>query len=335
MTIRLLAFRLLSLLALAVCMAMLVDSLRMTPAFCGFRAGCEEVVQSRYGRPLGVPLPLWGLVAFSLFFGLTLFPDEKTSRLLGPLAIVAGLLGATLVGIQFFVLHTTCPFCLMVDAAAILLAAVELGLPAAQDPPPAIRPRRGAWLSLAVMVLAAPVLWSAFKTSPEVPPQVQARWTRGRINVIEITDFACTYCRQTHPAIDQFLGRNGDQVHFVRLVAPLKRHANSRPAAKLYLCAVRQGMGEEMADALFNADDLSPDALRTLGARVGLDMTDYEACQNDPELDEELEETAGWVEAAKVGGLPQVWIQGVLLVGVQTPESLKAAWERAQRVEGN
>ena len=330
MSFRLVALRFLSLLALAVCVAMVVDYLRPTPTFCGFRAGCEEVIHSRYGRPLDVPLPLLGVLAFGLFFALTLFPASRAARLLGPLAITAGLIGLALVGVQFFILNQTCPFCLIVDTAAILLAAVVLGLPPSEDAAPPPRPRRWLWGGLAIIFVAAPVLWSILEPSPEVPPQVRAHWAEGYINVVEITDFGCPYCRQTHLALNQFLDQHGEQVHFVRLVVPLEHHENSHPAAKSYLCAVRQGKGESIADALFVSDDLSPDALQTLAEQAKLDVEEYHTCIADPAIDEQIEQTARWVEAADLGGLPQIWVQDVLLVGVQTSESLRAALRRAK-----
>lgn len=91
MTLKLVLFRLLTLIALAACCASLLDHLLPSPAFCGFRAGCETVTQSSFGTLFGIPLPIWGLVAFGTFYLLTLFPNRPISRLLGPAAIVAGL----------------------------------------------------------------------------------------------------------------------------------------------------------------------------------------------------------------------------------------------------
>ena len=337
---RLVASRLISLAAVAVCMAISVDYWRPTPAFCGFRAGCEEVIHSAYGRPFGVPLPVVGLLAFSSFFLLTLFPGSKLSRLQGPLAIIAGLIGLSLVAVQVFLLHTTCPFCLAVDAAAILLAAIELSLPQpkqtseAEAPAASRAPKRWAWIGLAVVVMAAPVVWSLMKPAPEVPPQVKSQWATNKINVVEITDFTCPYCRQTHGVLANFLDEQRERVHFVRLVVPLEHHDNSRPAAKAYFAAARQSLGEPMADALFTANDLSPDALRKLAEQIGLDIEQFDTDMLDPALDEQIDATTRWVEEADHGGLPQIWMQNILLVGVQTPKSLEAALDRLERAAG-
>ncbi|MFM7058788.1 MAG: vitamin K epoxide reductase family protein [Planctomycetota bacterium] len=331
---RVVAFRLISLVAIVVCMAILVDYFRSTPAFCGFRAGCEEVIRSAYGRPLGVPLPVVGLLAFTVFFFLTLIPASRPGRLLGPLAILAGLIGLGLVAVQVFLLHQTCPLCLAVDAAAMLLAAVEPGLSQPtkiseeEEPPTPLKPNVWAWIGLAVVVMAVPLVWSLAEPAPEVPTQVQSHWMADTINVVEITNFTCPYCRQTHPVLEAFLDEQGGRVHFVRLVVPLEYHDNDRSAARAYLAAEQQGRGEPMADALFATDDRSPEALHKLAEQIGLDLEQFDADMVNPALDKQIDHTTRWVEAADHAGLPQIWIQNILLVGVQTPKSLQAALGR-------
>jgi predicted DsbA family dithiol-disulfide isomerase/uncharacterized membrane protein len=328
---RLTLLRLLSIAAVAICVAMLVDYLRANPAFCGFRAGCEDVIHSAYGRPLGFPMPVVGFLAFVGFFSLTLFPASKVGWLIGPLATIAGLVGLSLVAIQVYVLRRTCPFCMMIDVAAILIAAVELGLPQSSSNNAVPPPNRWTWITLIGMAITAPIAWSLFKPNPVVPAQVQAVWVKGKINIVEITDFACPYCRQTHTAVEDFRGANSDRIHFVRIVAPLPHHANSRLAAKAYLCAEQRGKGEQMADKLFTAADLSPPNLRKIAEAIGLDLEQYDAGLADSNLDEQLDQTLNWVKAADNGGLPQIWLDNILLVGVQTPESLRSALRKASR----
>ncbi len=181
---------------------MLVDAWRTTPAFCSFRAGCDEVTNSRYGRALGLPLSLWGLIAFGSFYTLTLLPTPRVRRLLGPLAILAGLIGVALVAVQFYLLKRSCPFCLLVDAAAILLATVELAVSPTDDAAPAATGRRWLWGSAALIAVTSPLVWSLFKPSPPVPAEVQAHWVEARINIVELTDFACPFCRESHVAME-------------------------------------------------------------------------------------------------------------------------------------
>lgn len=328
MKTKLILFRILALIALAACCASLLDYLLPSPAFCGFKAGCDEVTHSAYGSLLGIPLSAWGLAAFGIFYAATLFPTGWIVKLLGPAAIVAGLCGLGLILLQVLVIKQLCPTCLIVDAAALVLAAVELGLTARTAELP--RPRRWLWGTLAAVALAGPLLWPLVRPIPPVPPQVQAYWQPGKITVVEVTDFQCPYCRQTHPALAEFLKQHGDQLHFVRLVQPLEHHAQAQHAARAYRCAQQLDRAEAMADALFAAEDLSPESCERLAESVGLDLSKYRACIAAADTDQQDAATA-WVEAADIHGLPVIWVHNQRLFGLQTPASLEAAFRRVQR----
>lgn len=345
MKFRLIAFRLLSLVALAVCMAMVLDAYLPAPAFCGFRAGCDEVTHSRFGALAGMPLSLWGLFAFAAFYILTLFPESRLGKQIGAIAIIAGTIGLGLVAIQVFVLKQTCPFCLIVDLCAILLAAVELGLTptkpvpvhsepaegtAAPTPTPSV-PRRGLWVVAGVLAAAAPLAWTVLKPPPEVPVGIQIQWVKDRINVIEITDFACPHCRALHPVIEEFRALHADDIHFVRIVVPGERDANSKHAALAYRSTELTGLEDEMADALFASDDLSPAALRMIAEEVGINMVHYDHFVSDPDRIEDVVGMTEWAKGNIPDALPQVWINDIPLIGEQTLESLEAAYARASR----
>ncbi|MBL7037990.1 MAG: thioredoxin domain-containing protein [Pirellulaceae bacterium] len=332
MKLKLVAFRLITLIALAACCASLLDHLLPSPAFCGFKAGCDEVVNSAFGSLLGIPLSAWGLMAFGVFYVLTLFPGTLAAKLVGPAAIIAGLGGLALVLIQAFLLKQFCPLCLITDAAALLLAAVELGVsPAKQAPAKPFRPRRWLWAGAAIIAVGGPVLWPLIQPIPPVPEQVKAYWQAGKITVVEVTDFECPYCRKTHPALAEFLEQHDDRLAFVRLVQPMEKHANALHAARAYLCVERQHQAEAMGTALFEADDLSEKDCERLAESQGLDMDDYRQCVADPKTDAQIRQLTGWVEQAHIDGLPVIWIQDQRLMGEQTVASLRAALKRAER----
>lgn len=327
--LRLLTLRLISLFALLVCMAMGVDEFSPQPAFCGFRAGCDDVVHSPYGRPLGIPLPVIGLVVFGGYFLLTLtrFSGRETALML--LAVPIGLGGLGLAAIQVGVLHQTCPLCLLVDAAALVLAGVQIGWPPPHDP--VSEPRPLLWGGLGLAVLALPPLWGFLTPAPPVPAAVKALWKEGTISIVEITDFTCTHCRQTHPALLHFLEQNRDTITFTRIVAPRSHHPDSRTTARLFLFAEQQGHGEQAAEALFATDDHSLSALRKIAHQIGLSEEDFNAAQNNLDLDAELTRTQTWVESETTSGLPQIWINDIRLIGEQTESSLSAALKRVER----
>jgi uncharacterized membrane protein/thiol-disulfide isomerase/thioredoxin len=119
------AVRLILVFALAVCGAILGEHL-FAGSYCDFRSGCGSVLESPYAQPLGVPLPIVGLVGFGLLYVLTLFPGRGAFVYVGPLALAAGLAGLALILVQVLVLGKTCELCLLVDGSAIALALVAL-----------------------------------------------------------------------------------------------------------------------------------------------------------------------------------------------------------------
>src|SRR5262245_43463464 len=177
---KLTVLRLIALVGLGVSMVLLVDHLRSTPFFCGFESGCDEVVQSAFGKLGGVPLPWFGVAGFGAFFVASLFP-ASLGGLLMPMALLAGLAGLGLLYIQAQILDQFCPLCLIADASAMALALVTLAGPQT-SPAAAPRPWGFLWAGLSVLVLAGP--WAAhwFYPPPPVPEQVEALWVADKIN---------------------------------------------------------------------------------------------------------------------------------------------------------
>jgi uncharacterized membrane protein/predicted DsbA family dithiol-disulfide isomerase len=330
MAIKLAILRLLACVAMATCMAMLVDYLLPSPAFCGFRAGCEEVTRSVYGRPLGIPLPLWGLVAFSTFYGLTLFPAARLGKLIGPAAILAGVGGLTFILLQLLVIRRVCPLCMVIDATALLITACELLVSPLAVGVPLPRSRRAVWAATAVAVLSIAPLWTIIKPARPVPETVQSLWTADKITVVEVMDFDCPFCRLTHAALDELLADRKERVKRVRFVLPLRAHANARPAARACMAAVEQGKGDEMAMALLAAQERSPATCERIASELGLNMAVYRACVTDPATDRDIDQRTAWLSEKDYPGLPVIWIESQELLGVQPFSALRAAWKRAE-----
>jgi uncharacterized membrane protein/predicted DsbA family dithiol-disulfide isomerase len=326
--------RLLALAALAVSAALLVQYVRPNPGWCGFDSGCEQVLQSPFGRVLGIPLPVLGVATFGAIFAAALFPASPAGRLLGPLAAAAGLGGLALLVVQAFVLRRVCPYCLAVDVSAVALAV--LGARRRLLPAPG-RGARAAWLTAAAVAVAAAVTLGAAggrRAGPvraPVPPQVAALWVPGKVNVVEVTDFACPHCRKMHAVLALFLDEEGDRVHFARVAIPMPGHAQARPAARAWRCAERQGRGDALAEALFAAADLTPAGCERLADALGLSRPAFAACAGDPAVDERLDADLAWVKAACPNGLPVIWVQDRMLFGEHPVDALREALRAAER----
>jgi uncharacterized membrane protein/predicted DsbA family dithiol-disulfide isomerase len=328
MSAKLILFRVLAILGLMGCVASLGDALLPEPAFCGPSSGCAAVSRSAFGSIAGIPLGAFGVIAFVVFLVVSLFADRSAGKCLGPMALLAGFSGLGFVLIQALVLQRFCRLCLVIDALAMMLAAVELAWRSPRYD--SLSPRgRAAWVIVAFLIAGAPLAWRMVSPSPPVPAIVRQQRRPERISVVEVTAFECVHCRRTHAPLAALLKTKGDEIHFVRLVKPLPGHGGGA-AARAYWFAAARGKAEPMADLLFNCSDLGPAGCEKLVLQLGLDLTDFRAFLADPATARQIEEmTAALTE---VRALPTIWIDNRPLVGGQTKESLEAAYQRASQV---
>lgn len=325
---RLTLLRLLALVALLLSSALLVDYFQPTPEVCGF-SGCTQVLASHFGRILGAPLPIFGIATFVTLIVLSLFPERKIGFWLRPFGAVAGLGGFALILVQLFVIGAVCPYCLAIDVAAVLMGILaNLGGTSRSVSPLSPSVRYG-WLAGVMFSTGLGASWGMFQLPVEAPEEIKAHWVPGKINVIEVADFECPHCRKSHVLLKQVLAEEGEKIHFVQLTAPMPKHRNARDASKAYLCGQKQGMGSEMAEALYQAADLSRPALVKLADALGLDVPSFKSCVADPDLDKHLDAQVKWVELASPKGLPVIWIQEDRLNSL-TWETLRAALKRAE-----
>lgn len=131
----LLLLRLAALVALTTSAALMADYVTADPTFCGSDSGCAHVRASGWGHlpvpglPAEVPLPLLGIVAFSLVLGTSLVPDAtRRARLTIPLAGALALSGLALIFLQLFVIGHVCIFCVVVDLCALTIGGAAMGL---------------------------------------------------------------------------------------------------------------------------------------------------------------------------------------------------------------
>lgn len=330
-------FRLAVSVALAVSAALLVDYLRPLPAFCDTQGGCETVRASALGQA-GPLMPLSGLAGFASLMLLSLWPGRRSARLLVPFAVLGGLSGAALLFAQAFVIGAFCQLCVVVDVAAIVaaVAAIAMHRSGIAFESPRLSTERWLWGSASVLSIAIPLLIGVVQPSPPLPREVVELWKPGKINVIELSDFQCPYCRRLHPRMNAVLSEYGDKVHFVRLNMPLRSHPQARDAARAFVCADRQGKGEAMADALFETRDLTSQNCEKLAEGLGLEMTAYRSCVQAKETDARIDAEIARIRAMGFEGLPTVWIGNERLRGLQPEGKIRDAFARAvEELEGS
>lgn len=327
------------LIALAASAALLSDYIADAPSFCSARSGCGAVRASAYARlPLGdgrfVPLPALGLLGFVVLYAASL--TERRAMVLA--AALGGAIALWLLAVQAFVLEQFCWLCVTTDVAALVAALSGLvawrtgGLQFEDDT--ARRLHSWAWWGLGALALAGPLLWPKLKASPAVPSGVLAYFEPGKINVVEFADFQCPACRRFHRVLKPTLQKYGERVHFMRLNKPLDSHVYALDAARAAVCGEAQGKAEAMADALFDARDLSPAGIDALAKALGLSLERFAVCLSDPATSARVERESALLVPPELEGLPTTYIGGKRLLGVRSAEEVEDALERAARGEG-
>lgn len=100
-------------------------------ALCRGAGGCETVQASRYAELAGWPVALLGLIAFlavTILATLRLRADAPPWMLtvLFGITLAGTIFAAYLTGLEVFVIHAICPWCVAVDSAMAALFVVAL-----------------------------------------------------------------------------------------------------------------------------------------------------------------------------------------------------------------
>ena len=305
---------------LAASIASAIDYLGADATFCA-ESGCVTVRASAWSHPLGVPLPLLG-IAFNLTALALCILERPRLRLVVAIAGLAGGLG--LIAIQALAIGAWCKLCLVADPAGIGYAAcVLLGAST-------VRPAR-AWLAapgLAAAV-AALALWTHGGDAVPTRAPLVAK-VAGTATIVEYVDFECPFCREMQKRLVTAIDRAKVPVQISRKMVALPQHKGALPAAIAWCCAVRQGKGDAMAEALFAADpaELTATGCERIAAKIGCDLDRYR-------LDAPL--AVGQVavdmmdaKGAGIHGLPTLYVGASQVVGASASvDDLVAMLQRA------
>ncbi|MFI5305813.1 MAG: thioredoxin domain-containing protein [Polyangiales bacterium] len=309
------ALRALCAVALAFSSAAAVDYYGRSHAFCAEGSGCDAVRSSELGRSIGLGLPALGVLGFGAVLLASLAGSERLRRLAVVGALTGGVTAVGLLGLQLFVIGALCAICTGVDLAAI--GAGLLALPLLTAPEPCAQPGplgRRIWRGAGALAIGVP-LSLALSLPPRLPSWVTALTVPGKINVVELSDFECPFCRAMHPVLMGALTQYRGRVSFVRKCYPLPGHVHARGAARAFLCAQAQGRGEAMADFLFASEDLSVETAARHAEAFGLDRARFSNCVADPSTDRAIDAQMAAVRAAGFEGLPMVFIGPTALLG--------------------
>ncbi|MDD9940483.1 MAG: thioredoxin domain-containing protein [Myxococcales bacterium] len=297
--------RLWALCALTSSAAAAVDRYLPASAFCAPTGGCAAVANTEVGRILAPFLPAAGLLGFSAIFWASMARHPTIRRRSLQAGIGAGIVGGALLALQWLEARRFCELCLAADLSALGVAGAS-ALSLRTSTPPSSSWPVSAWTALFVVALGVPPVYAVARPA-SVPDYVVAREQPGKLNVVEVSDFECPFCRRLHDPLTEVLEPHAERLNFVRMPFPLPGHAHAEPATRAYLCAQAQGQGEPMADALFSRPLATLDHA-ALAGELGLDQSSFKACLAAPETGARIATMKRTVVEGGLAGLPTVFI---------------------------
>lgn len=309
---------------------------------CSASGGCEAVQQSALARPFGVPLSLFGIFHFASVLGLALamrgIPISRGLRWVGgTVGALTAAAGLFFLAAQAFWIHSFCPYCVVVDGAAIWVGLSGPWMGRAPVPVHRVRPLRTGAVVLALALLPAVLVFgvehehapsgeiAAVDTAVLSVPEL----SEGQLAVVEFVDFACAYCRRLHGALKTVLPAYGDRVRLVRRHFPLPAHPGAEIAARAACCGETMGAGEALADALFAAQGLSEATCVAAAEGAGLDAAAFRECLASPMTAARVQRDIEAGHAVGIRGLPTLFIDGHRHEGAASVEELRTMIDSA------
>jgi protein-disulfide isomerase len=132
------------------------------------------------------------------------------------------------------------------------------------------------------------------------------------VTITMFSDFQCPFCAQSAPIVEQVLAAYPKDVNFVMKQFPLRQiHPNADPAARAALAAGKQGKFWEMHDELYkNQRNLSPEMIKGIAEKIGLDMKKFEADQGSDEVKKQVDADLALGQRSDVRGTPTFFVNG-------------------------
>ncbi len=154
------------------------------------------------------------------------------------------------------------------------------------------------------------------------------------VTITMFSDFQCPFCQQAYPMVDEVLKAYPKDVRFMMKQFPLRQiHPNAEPAAEAAIAAEKQGKFWEMHDELYKAGrNLSPETIKGIAEKIGLDMKKFDADRNSPEVKKQIDDELALGQKVDVRGTPSLFINGKVVqnrsvdgMKAQVDEALKAS----------
>lgn len=151
---------------------------------------------------------------------------------------------------------------------------------------------------------------------------------QGAVTLVQFTDYACTYCRQSVADLQALIAAHPDLRVVVRELPILSK--NSEQAARMALAAARQGRYAAFHDAMFRASPPSPQTITAAAAAAGVDRSAADGELQSAAVTAELAGNVAISRELGITGTP-AWVVGDrLLIGAVGRDALERAIAEAR-----
>ena len=151
---------------------------------------------------------------------------------------------------------------------------------------------------------------------------------QGKVTLVEFTDYACGFCRQSVADVQQLIAENPDLRIVIRELPILS--PQSADAARMALAAAEQGKYAEFHDAMFTGGRPGQESIQAAARKAGLDMERAKAAIASRRIAQELNRNSEFANQLGFEGTPS-WIAGdQLLYGAIGKDGLAAAIDKVR-----
>jgi protein-disulfide isomerase len=155
------------------------------------------------------------------------------------------------------------------------------------------------------------------------------------VTIVMFSDFQCPFCAQSAPIVEEVLKAYPKDVNFIMKQFPLRQiHPNADPAARAAVAAGRQGKFWEMHDELYkNGRNLTPETIKGIAEKIGLDMKKFEADQNSDDVKKQVDAELALGAKNDVRGTPSFFVNGKIAQN-RSVEGFKAQIDAELKAKG-
>jgi protein-disulfide isomerase len=133
----------------------------------------------------------------------------------------------------------------------------------------------------------------------------------GKVTLVEFSDYACGYCRQSLPDVAQLIAKNPDLRIVVRELPIISPH--SPEAARMAMAAAEQGKYPQFHDAMYAAGQVDGPTIAAVAQKIGLDMDRARRVAASPTTEAEIGRNLEIAQRLGFSGTPS-WIAGDKLI---------------------